>query len=156
MQDIDYNWQALKEEDRTLPEKQPHSMRNAETVQIVQWHNNPKQQKITWRETMSPYAAWIDKGDAKGMWREQENRLYEEIQYELRNSYGYKVLRSTARFEDGTSMLNVKTIEIHQDNEIKEVILILDGSRVYTGKQGKVKNGIRWSFTNGVNIKELL
>jgi hypothetical protein len=159
MQTVDYNWQSLKEEDKTLPEKQPHKMMNADDIKVVQWHNNPKQQKMTWRESMSPCTAWIDVGDSKGLWRSQENRLYEELQYEILCKHygqGYKIIKSTARSENKEEMINVKIIQIEQYREIKEVILILDGTRVYTGKQGKVKEGIRWSFKDSVNINTLI
>lgn len=159
MQTVDYNWQALKEEDRTLPEKQPHKMIDAADIQIVQWNNNPYKQKLTWKESMAPYTAWIDKGDTKGMWRPIENRLYEEIQADCalnRFGQGYKIIRSTPRFEDGTNMLNAKVIEIQKEGVITEMILILDSHRVFVGKQGKIKEGMRWTFNTSVSIKELV
>jgi hypothetical protein len=159
MQTVDHNWQQLKEEDRSLPEKQPHKMMNAEDIFVVEWHNNTEQQKITWRDQMVPYTAWIDKGRDLGMWRAVENRLFEEIQADLAvNSFGqgYRIVRSTARFEDGTPMLNAKIIEIQQHKEIKELLLILDGERVFVGRRGKIKNGNRWRFENSVAIKDFV
>ena len=108
---------------------------------------------------MSPNTAWIDLGDAKGMWRPIENRLFEEIQYEYVTKHfgqGYKVLRSTARYEDGTPMLNVKTIHIFKGEQLQEVITILDGQRVYSGRPLKVKGGQAWKFDTSVNIKGLI
>jgi hypothetical protein len=159
MQDIDYNWQALKEEDRTLLEKQPHKMIDATDIQIVQWHNNSKQQKLTWRETMVPYTAWIDVGDAKGMWRAQENRIVEEMQADYAiNQFGkgYKIIKSTPRSETGEALLNAKIIQIECCGDIQEVLLILDGNRILLGKLGKIKGGIRWTFKDSVSIGKLL
>lgn len=156
MQIVDYNWQALKQEDYSLSEKTPHLLSQAEDLKIVQWHNNPKSQKFTWRESMAPYTAWIDKGDSKGMWRSCENRIVEELQYELRNSHGYKIIKSTARDETGNAMLNVKIIEIQKDDVTQEVLLILDGQRIYAGKQGKIKDGVSWKFAMGKHLKHLL
>jgi hypothetical protein len=159
MQTVDNNWQQLKEEDRSVPEKQPHKMLDAEDIFVVEWTNNTEQQKITWRDRMVPYTAWIDKGRDLGMWRACENRLYEEIQADLAiNSFGqgYRVIKSSARFEDGTSMLNVKVIEIQQYTEIKELLLILDGVRIFVGQRGRIKNGSRWRFDTSVPIKDFV
>lgn len=159
MQTVDYNWQMLKQEDRTLPQAQPHSMSEAEDIQIVQWHNNPNSQKISWRESMAPFTAWIEKGKDKGMWRAIENRFIEEIQYDYATNHfgqGYKIIRSTPTSDSGEAMLNVKIIEIQQHGDTKEVMLILDGTRVFVGKQGKIKTGVRWRFTNSVLLKTLL
>lgn len=159
MQEIDFNWNKLKEEDRSLPEPKPHSMMDAEDLKLVYWANNPTNQKISWRESMAPYVAWIDLGDAKGMWRDKENRLYEEIQAEYAMNYfgqGYKVIKSTARFEDGSPMLNLKFIHIFKGNYLQEVIAILDGNRVSTGTTYKVKGGQGWKFKNSVLIGQLL
>lgn len=159
MQTVDHNWQLLKEEDQSLPEQAPHTMLDAEDIFVVEWLNNREQQKITWREKMVPYTAWIDKGRDLGMWRASENRLFEEIQADLAiNHYGqgYRIIRSTARFEDGTAMLNAKVIEIQQQEEIKELLLILDGERVFVGKSSRIKNGHRWRFENSAPIKDFI
>jgi hypothetical protein len=157
MQTVDHNWQQLKEEDRSLPEKTPHKMQDAEDIFVVEWLNNTEQQKITWRDRMVPYTAWIDKGRDLGVWRASENRLFEEIQADLAiNNFGqgYRIVRSTARFEDGTAMLNAKVIEIQKQGEILELLLILDGERVFVGSRGRIKNGHRWRFNNSVPIKD--
>ena len=159
MKTFDDNWQALKGEDYSIPEPKPHSMSDAEDLKIVFWFNNTKQQKFTWRERMSPNTAWLDLGDDKGMWRTTENRLFEEIQYEYATQHfgqGYRVVRSTPRFEDGSLMLNAKTIHIFKEGELQEIVLILDGTRVYSGYPTKVKNGQAWKFNQSVHIQNLI
>lgn len=159
MKTFDDNWQALKDEDRTLPEKPQHSMINAEDIKLVQWSNNPNNQKLTWRESMAPYVAWIDLGDHKGMWREKENRLFEEIQTEYAINYfgqGYKVMKSTARFEDGDAMLNAKTLHLFKANVLEEVLLILDGDRVFHSTRYSIKGGQGWKFKHSVQLTKLI
>jgi hypothetical protein len=159
MQDIDFNWNKLKEEDHSIPEPKPHSMMDAEDVKLVYWANNPRNQKISWRKNMAPYTAWIDLGDAKGMWRSAENRLYERIQAEYAMKHfgeGYKVMKSSARFEDGSPMLNLKFIHIFKGNYLQEVIIILDCQRVSSGSPYKVKGGQGWKFKDSVSIRQLL
>lgn len=159
MQEIDHNWNKLKEEDYSIPETKPHSMQDAEDIKLVYWANNPTNQKISWRENMAPYTAWIDLGDPKGLWRANENRLYEEIQTEYAINHfgqGYRVVKSTARFEDGTPMLNLKFIHIFKDDVIQEVIAILDGQRVSVGSTYSVRAGQGWKFKNSIPLKSLL
>lgn len=159
MKIFDDNWQALKDEDRSLIEPKPHSMQNAEKIKLVIWANNPNNQKFTWHESMAPYVAWIDLGDTKGLWRSEENRLYEEIQADYAVNYfgqGYRVLKSTARFEDGVPMLNVKFIHIFKNFQLLEVILILDGYRVMIGSTYKIKGGQGWKFNESVLLKSLI
>jgi hypothetical protein len=156
MQTVDHNWIKLKNEDRTLAEPKVLVVKDPTDIKLIQWNNNPTQQKLTWRESMVPNTLWIDKGDHKGMWRSIENRLVEEIQAELRTQHGYRVLRSTARDHQGISMLNVKLIEIQQDQKTQEVILIVNGKRIYVGKQGKISGGVSWKFTDSIEITDLV
>lgn len=160
MKTFDDNWQALKDEDRSLPEPKHHNMSDAEDFKLIQWFNNPNNPKLTWRERMSPQIAWFDQGDAKGMWRSKENRLFEEIQYEYSTKHfgqGYRIVKSTARLDGGDPMLNVKMIQViqHKD-DIKEVLLILDGHRVLLGYPVKVKNALAWKFRDSILIDKIL
>ena len=159
MKTVDDNWQALKDEDRSIPEPKQHSMINAEDIKLVYWTNNPNNQKISWRESMAPYTAWIDLGDTKGMWKSVENRLFEEIQAEYAINYfgqRYKIMKSTARFEDGSSMINLKFIHIFKENYLQEVIIILDGNRISLGTTYKVKGGQGYKFKNTRPIENIL
>jgi hypothetical protein len=159
MKTFDDNWLKLKEEDRTLPEKQPHSMNDADDIKLVYWFNNPKQQKISWRERMSPMTAWVDLGDTKGMWRPEENRLYEEIQAEYAiNKFGkgYRVIKSTARSINGENMLNLKLLQVECHGEVESVMLIANGNRVFLGKKYKVNGGQGWKFRDSVLLKDLV
>lgn len=159
MKTFDDNWHALKNEDFSIPDAQPYSMLNAEDIKLVQWSNNLNNQKLSWRDRMTPYTAWIDKGDTKGLWRPIENRLYDEIQTDyVLNHYGkgYRIIRSTARFENGEAMLNVKLIEIQQYENILETLLILDGNRVMIGKPYKIRGGLGWKFNDSVRFNKVL
>lgn len=159
MKTFDDRWQALKQEDTTLPAPEPHSMMDAEDMRIVQWGPEGKTQKITWRERMAPYSAWIQRGDHKGVWRSIENRLVDEIVTDCAvNHFGerYRVNRSTPYDQYGEAYVNAKIIEIQQYGQIHEILLILDGLRVLIGQPFKIRNGQGWKFKHSVPIEHLL
>lgn len=160
MKTFDDNWYKLKTEDYTLPDgDKPLSMTRAEDVRLVIWYNNTKQQKVSWRDQICPYTGWVDLGDSKGLWRPNENRLYEEIQADYAvNSFGhgYKVYKSTARLVQGQGLINLKFIHVEKDSMFSEVFLLLDGQRIFTGKKNKIKGGESWKFSDSTSINEVL
>jgi len=151
MQTVDYNWQALQEESQLPRERPIHKLENAEDIRLTMWHNNTRQQKIQWRERQVPFTAWIDRSYPQEPWREQENRLWEEIQadFVMQHAQDMSIKRNTARFETGERMQNLKTIEIVKQGIIQDVFLIVNGHYVYVGHIKKIKGGIQWLFKTG-------
>lgn len=147
MQEIDWNWARLKEEqrDRLPAELPPETYPNAERWRVDRWQNNPKNYKISWREGVLRKEAWFDYREHKGLWRASENRVWEELQYQYRNDLGVAVTRQTARTEHYENLMNIKMIEVQQYGRPIESILIVDGIRLFTATPTISKD--KYSYT---------
>lgn len=146
MQEVDWNWAMLKEE-RLNPVKElpPETYANAEKFRVDRWRNNPKNYKISWREGVLRKEAWFDYREHKGLWRSNENRVWEELHYQYRNLEGGAVIRQTARTEHYENLMNIKMIEVQQYGKPIESILIVDGHRLFTAQPTLSKD--KYSYT---------
>jgi hypothetical protein len=147
MQELDWNWARLKEEQRN-PERElpPETYPNAEKFRADRWKNNPKNYKISWREGVLRKEAWIDYKEHKGLWRASENRIWEEIVYAYRNEPGVTVTRQTARTDHYENLMNIKMIEVQQYGRPIESILIVDGTRLFHAKPTVSKDRYSYNY----------
>lgn len=147
MQNIDYNWEALKSESReTSVEVKHQTFLDAEKFVVSRWFNNPKQYKISWREGFIKHDAWFDFKEHKGLWTEKENRVWEEIQYLYRHE-NMTITRQCARTEHYKNLKNIKMIEVLEDGyKPIESILIVDGNRIFTATPVKSKDKYSYHY----------
>ena len=162
MKTIDTNWQKLKNEKRyyQTSDNKPVSL-DAENFIVTKWYNNPKQYKLEYRIGVIRNTAWFNLDKHLGLWRETENRLYEEIQYHYRNESNLRLSRMTAIDELFEPIMNIKMIDV-QRLDIKEdlindrffknqtscgAILIINGKTIYFADPTPIKDGFKYKFT---------
>jgi hypothetical protein len=147
MQEIDYNWEALKQEhlgQSSIQDTKHRTFQQAEKFVVTRWFNNFKNYKITWREGVVKHDAWFDYKEDKGLWTHEENRLWEEIQYLHRNS-DITVTRQCARTDQYKNLKNIKMIEVLAEGyKPVESILIVDHQRIFTATPTRAKD--RYSY----------
>ena len=130
MQEVDWNWAMLKEERlNPVTELPPETYANAEKFRVDRWRKE----------------AWFDYKEHKGLWRSNENRVWEELHYQYRNLEGGAVIRQTARTEHYENLMNIKMIEVQQYGRPIESILIVDGTRLFTATPTVSKD--KYSYT---------
>lgn len=149
MRDYDINWQLLKKERHTQPVKEdkPVTFLDAERFKIDCWYNNSKNYKLSWREGIVLLDAWFDYKEHKGLWRANENRVWEELLYQYRQESGITVTRQTARTDQYENLINLKFIEVLHYGKPIEGILIVDGSRLFTARPQIAKQKYSYSFS---------
>ena len=161
MKTIDDNWFKLKEEQENprQDDKKQISLEASEWV-VTRWFNNPKQLKCQWREGVVKHTAWFELDNHYGMWRSNENRMFEEIQFAFSHSTGIRVSRMTATGENFKPIIDIKLLEVQQiewkedlmlDRMYKGInpltaVLIINGKQKYYADPSKIKGGIRYKF----------
>jgi len=161
MKTFDENWFKLKQE-KQMPvgSEIPKISPEATDWTVTRWFNNPSQMKCQWREGVVKHTAWFELDKHHGMWRQNENRMFEEVQFAFRHSNGIRVSRMTATDENFKPMINIKMLEVQQtewredlilDRMYKNInpltaVLIINGSQKYYADPSKIKGGIKYKF----------
>lgn len=133
MQEVDWNWARLREEQQTKDSVSSGSQlfTDCEQFKVDRWKNNPKNYKLTYRQDTMRFSQWFDYREHKGLWRAKENRIWEEIHYQYLKLDGITATRQTARTENYQNLINIKMIEVQHYGRPIESYLIVDGYRLF-------------------------
>lgn len=148
MQEVDWNWARLKEQQQTKGSviSGPQIFKDCEQFKVDRWMNNPKNYKLTYRQGTMRFSHWFDYREHKSLWRSNENRIWEELQYQYRQQEGIAVTRQTARTEHYENLINIKMIEVQHFGRPVESILIVDGTRLLAAKPFITKDKYSYSY----------
>ena len=117
------------------------SMLNHERWQVTRYNNNLGRFFITAREELgTQFKAYADRGRWQGG-REQENRMFETLQYEYRNHEGVRVSRTSVND-------NCRLFEVTQNYKPQLCVMMLDGTRTYYSTPHRLKDGYRYRMEN--------
>ena len=111
---------------------------NYDFWKITRYDNNLHRYHIRAKDQNgAQYSAYIDRGRWSGG-REIENRLYEELGYQYRNTPGAKITRSSKEW-------NIKFFEVTVYGSPESAFMIVDGSKKYAAtKVSRLKDAYRW------------
>jgi hypothetical protein len=116
------------------------SMLNHERWQITRYNNNPRRYFVTAREELgTQFKQYVDRSYWQGG-SEQNNRMFEELQYFYRNTLGLKITRTTVNS-------NCQLFEVTQQHKPLQMIMQLDSQVVYAGDVSPLKDGYRYRMS---------